>query len=134
MKCPSGAWRNIKGCPEREFLKALANEQFYLFRKNCLKGKKMIYKKVTRAIFGNTMYIRILDGGDTEILQDKEWFDANGKNGSDSVFVGEAQEEYRWDPWATKELWNEVWLVNDGDGDIEISDITLEEILEELEE
>ena len=33
MKCPSGIWRNITGCPERVFLRALADENYYLFKK-----------------------------------------------------------------------------------------------------
>ena len=33
IKCPSGIWRNINQCPEKEFLMALSKEQFHLFRK-----------------------------------------------------------------------------------------------------
>lgn len=33
MKCPSGLWRNILLCPEREFLQGLAEEKYHLFRK-----------------------------------------------------------------------------------------------------
>lgn len=33
MRCPSGIWRNVKGCPERVIIEALANERYHLFRK-----------------------------------------------------------------------------------------------------
>ena len=34
MKCPSGIWRDIKGCPERVIIEALGSEKFHLFRKS----------------------------------------------------------------------------------------------------
>lgn len=33
MRAPSGAWRNVNQCPPKEFLDAIKNEKFYLFRK-----------------------------------------------------------------------------------------------------
>lgn len=33
MRCPNGAWRNIKMCPPKVFMKALKNQDYRLFRK-----------------------------------------------------------------------------------------------------
>lgn len=33
MRTPSGAWRNVDQCPVKEYLKAIKNEELYLFRK-----------------------------------------------------------------------------------------------------
>ena len=92
----------------------------------------MEYKKITREIFNNTMYVRILDDGDVEILEDTDEFYEDDWKNKDTIENEDGTIIYFWNEWVSKDMWKNIWLKNNGDGDTEITDISLIEIKDKI--
>ncbi len=68
----------------------------------------MKYMVIQRELTGGKWMVRFLENGDTEILEVAEnyhWDDVKDKE-----TVDRHGETYFWDKWASKELWQRVWI------------------------
>ncbi len=71
----------------------------------------MKYMVIQRGITNASWMIRFLENGDTEILESSEKFEQlHYSEYIDNDVVRIDEQNYFWNEWASKELWQRVWI------------------------
>lgn len=89
----------------------------------------MKYMVIQRAFNNASWLIRFLESGDTEIMELTEnYYDEDVTNPFD--YNGE---EYFWQEWASKELWQEVWIEDSQQNGDDVTKTEFDDFLEAAE-